>query len=383
MNSEAYESAALHTLGILTPEEAQAHTAALRTEPVRAAAQQALDQLATVIALTEAPPQRPPAHVWTQIQAACGLVPMPAAAVTRWPQALLAYSGWGVAAALALAWNWWPHSVAPTAEASLAPLVPPEKIFPSTNSNTRRVVRPVDAPTPQIASTAAPAAEAALESVTRNACSTLPNLDPTMGANAGSDKTENHQLIQEIDTLRAQLALAQRTNTERLTPVSGRAWPVIIELKPPKTENADSLKPPPLATEAEPITTRLGDALAGKVNDPTTKPTEISAVPIYDPARDTGTLAVKNLPLAPAGTEYRLFATTDGGTLTNASLSDGNRSLSTSIFVGTLPKLISGSDSIDFRLGTTGIIPTSFTINTIPIGSNDVPTLNNTVLVGP
>jgi len=98
--------------------------------------------------------------------------------------------------------------------------------------------------------------------------------------------------------------------------------------------------------------------------------THPSAVPIYDAARDSGTLVVSNLPPAEAGAVYNLWVTGDSG---------GQPS-----YVGSLPqRSASGGDSFDFSLGSTSVLPTGFLLTKDPAGTPATPSQANTVLEGP
>jgi hypothetical protein len=194
------------------------------------------------------------------------------------------------------------------------------------------------------------------------------------------EPAEKRRLIQEIETLRAELNRTQQRNREMLSPAPGRSWPLIVEMKSPSASREDS--DPPLSSQ-------IADALAGK-SAPEPKPAaeqkqpgeftaqlQTTAIPVYDPARDTGTLAVRNLPAVAAGSQYNLWVSTADS--------------SEPVFVGTLPDNLHSTDSLDFSLGSTGIIPTSYylTMNSVDLSSvfrvtgTDLSVMNRDQLVLP
>jgi Anti-sigma-K factor rskA len=94
------------------------------------------------------------------------------------------------------------------------------------------------------------------------------------------------------------------------------------------------------------------------------------AIPIYDAARDAGTLVVSNLPPAPAGQEYNLWVqtTSDGAPVRLGILPDA----------GTSP-----SESFDFNLGSNQVRPAGFTLTLDPKDKPAAPHSKNTVLQSP
>ncbi|NJM36733.1 MAG: hypothetical protein HC845_02020 [Akkermansiaceae bacterium] len=107
-------------------------------------------------------------------------------------------------------------------------------------------------------------------------------------------------------------------------------------------------------------------------NDPAPEktPPAPSAIPIYDPARDIGTLVVSNLPPLRNGETYNLWVTPKEG--------------GASVYVGSIPVTqTSGAESFDFSFGSTGIIPGNFTLTRDFRGQTNQPSIRNTVLQGP
>ena len=104
--------------------------------------------------------------------------------------------------------------------------------------------------------------------------------------------------------------------------------------------------------------------------DPTAIPEYATAIPIYDAARDSGTLVVSNLPAAENDEVYNLWVKTEAG--------------AKPIYVGSLPESsATGADSFDFSLGSTMVFPSGFVLTKDPRDTPTTPTATNTVLQGP
>ena len=198
-------------------------------------------------------------------------------------------------------------------------------------------------------------------------------------------KSQTKSLIQEIEVLREKLESFQIRDRERFEPTSGMAWPIVVRMVPPDpplpalpdytTAAAAPSPPAPAAMDEPPMTAILGDALAyARQSVPTTPPAApsatASAIPIYDAARDKGTLVVNNLPPKTAGQSYNLWVKTDNS--------------AQPFYVGLLPESSKlGADSIDFSLGSTAIIPSGFVLTRDPQGKPPAPSPQSTILVGP
>ena len=118
--------------------------------------------------------------------------------------------------------------------------------------------------------------------------------------------------------------------------------------------------PAPLAIGT--VTLEDGSSVKGFVAEP-------RAIPVYDPARDMGTLAVRDLAPAPEGSEYNLWVATSEST--------------PPVLAGTLPALTRASDSFDFTLGSTGFVPHSYFLTLDATGAPVAPGGGNIVLQGP
>ncbi len=190
-------------------------------------------------------------------------------------------------------------------------------------------------------------------------------------------KAETQRLNEEIETLHGKLDEAQKLDQKRFETIPGMAWPIIMTMSPPgRTASLNTL-----AENSPPLTSIIGDALAGaaaipaadpvsRVGDGTAVQGVPSAIPIYDAARHTGTLVVSNLPPTNPDERYNLWVKTENG---------GNPTL-----VGQLPASnTAGSEPYDFSLGTSTIIPTGFILTKDPIDKPINPTSANTILLGP
>jgi hypothetical protein len=100
------------------------------------------------------------------------------------------------------------------------------------------------------------------------------------------------------------------------------------------------------------------------------QPPSPTAIPIYDAARDAGTLVLSNLPAAPAGLEYNLWVRTKAN--------------ATPVRVGMLPGAgASSAESFDFSLGAEQVIPAGFILTQDPHDQPGMPHPGNIILEGP
>lgn len=376
-----------------------------------------IDLISTVVALSATAPAVPSAHVWDEIQAQISGQTTATAPLGRSWRTFSTWGGWGVAASLAVLFAWQssrpkaPHAplVAQPSVASPAPVGP--ELVPGV-------------PAPPAVSTGAEPSELPPETVAAVPLplpvTPPPSVEnwPNQEAVAQQERAEKHRLIQEIETLRGQLARLQERTQERLAVIPGVSWPVVIEMHPPGVQ---------METVDAPLTSRLGDALvsqappaaatpaaavvenealvasaplsaaAGSSLDTETaraagtqsaaRPTP-SATPIYDPARDIGTLALhhfdelKRTPVAnvslPTGnasspasalspfSETAQNPSTEGTFARSAdtvySLWVKATATGDPILVGQLPNDLPANTSVDFSLGTTGLIPQGYYI---------------------
>jgi hypothetical protein len=331
MNSDPHDSAAWRTFGMLDANESALFEDAMRHDPELRRTSIEMDRLATAIAAISVEPVSPAPEQLERLQRALGHSHAP-----RKCPLWIAVSGWSTAAALAalLAWR---VSVGVEEEPSTA------------------VVKPDPPP---------PAPESTHEITSM----------------------ETRRLMGEIEILRKNLEEFHQRDRAMFQVVPGRALQIVMTMVPPGADRSGSLA----------TTAMLGDALAAINRAASAKPDEIeaaddgtaewpaeteapvsptppgppSAVPIYDAARDTGTLVVSNLPPAPQGRVYHLWVSTSASTRP--------------VYLGKLPdNSVSGAESFDFSLGSTMILPTAFMLTLDPANAPAVPGEENTVLAGP
>lgn len=201
--------------------------------------------------------------------------------------------------------------------------------------------------------------------------------DANAGAEAMAMREQQRSLIQEIETLRKEVALLATRDQERLVAQNGISWPIIMKLTAPGNDpQAAVIKDPILAAifdsnlpageHALPAeNARTSDANKTALPDPTLP----SAVPIYDPARDSGQLIVSNLNPPEPGKAYFLWMQNDQTTQP--------------VLVGTLPDHLASSETFHFRLGALGLIPERFLITQDLQQAPSAPDSSNTILLGP
>jgi hypothetical protein len=193
-------------------------------------------------------------------------------------------------------------------------------------------------------------------------------------------KGETKRLIQEIEVLRDKLEGAQKRDQKRFEAVPGMAWPIIMTMRRPGEAPAEDPSIT-LANNTPSLTTRLGDALAGVSSMPAALAANPSAanpaatgaptaIPIYDAARDVGTLVVTNLKSTNPDQPKFLWVKTENG--------------DDPVLVGELPANNSqDSESLDFSLGKTAVVPTAFILTSGETGKPATPSARNTILIGP
>ena len=329
MNSDPFDSAAWRSFGMLDADETAIFDGAVRHDPSMWNAHIEMDRLAAAVAVTTIPPVVPHVRHLEHLQTRLGLQP------SRKKYVWLATAGWTAAALLALAMF-------------------VEKAYRSSNS-------------------AALSIPASVINSARNATEAR-----------AATKVETKRLIQEIVVLRDNLEKFQVRDRALFQPAPGVAFPIVMTMSPPGVTFEDSANLP--KDEApSPITALLGDALTSMTAFPTDLekteadpaaqdfthlPDHPTAIPIYDAARDSGTLVVSNLPPTEQGEVYNLWVTT--------------RDAEQPIYVGSLPEVAAlGADSFDFSLGSTMVLPTGFLLTRDTIDSPAQPNDGNTILLGP
>lgn len=376
MNSDPYDSAAWRTLGMLDADESAIFDEAMHHDPVLKGAYLEMDRLTAAIAAACSTPIAPKAGQLERLQSRLGLNK------TKHLHLWLAITGWSAAAVLA-AMLVLDHNRATSAPASGGSAASTE-------------ITPATAPTNPLATPA------------DTAPATPPRSDRDIAGNPPSAKdadlkavvkVETKRLVQEIEVLRDNLEKFQHRDRVLFEPVPGMALPIIMKMNPPNASGEDAAA---LAANdsQSPVQLLLSDTMklatdftatpesqgAGVLaENPTASvnpdssppladaPAEIvppSAIPIYDAARDSGTLVVSNLPAASPGKVYNLWVTTHNG--------------EKPVYVGSLPPVTSAkAETFDFSLGSNMVIPSGFTLTQDPEASPASPSAGNTVLQGP
>jgi hypothetical protein len=371
MNSDPYDSAAWRTFGMLDADESAIFDEAMRHDPVLRSAYLEMDRLSAAIAAASTTPIEPKAGQLERLQTRLNLTP------SRRAYLWLAISGWAAAAVLALL------------------LVLNRTNGPGPSSGESATARNPDIPA--TAPNATP--ENPLASAATNISNSPPGTNPSAGSPGTANpesateqdgktaiKVETKRLVQEIEVLRDNLEKFQQRDRVLFEPVPGMALPIVMRMTPPGLGKDETLALEKTDDHHSPITAMLGDALRGMTAtnigtqdlnsknlaqpDATQAPVQPTAIPIYDAARDSGTLVVSNLPPAETGKVYNLWVTTSTG--------------AQPIYVGSLPESsASGADSFDFSLGSNMVLPSGFVLTKDPLDSPANPTENNTVLEGP
>jgi hypothetical protein len=327
MNFDPYDSVAWKSFGMLDADEASLFDDAMFREPGMRRACLEMDRLAAAIAATTAEPVTPQPEQLEHLQRSLGLV-----RGGRKSPLWLAASGWAATVALAgvLAWN---H------------INTPEK--------------PSVAAAPIIQAPIAPAS-------------------PENGVSG----LEIKRLNDEIEVLRQSLEEFHQRDRGMFQVLPGRAQPLVMIMVPPGDE----------AVSRQALTAMLGDALAETnshpvvveqtgdaefVSETTHAGEEVDmvaeppmAVPIYDAARDAGTLVVSNLPPAGEGNAYNLWVVMETG--------------AKPVYLGSLPESSAlGADSFDFSLSASMVLPVGFLLTLDAKNAPASPAEENTVLQGP
>ena len=350
MNSDPHENAAWRIFGLLDADEAAAFDDAMRGDPELKNAYHEIERLTAAVAAATTISVAPRPGQLERLQLKLGLNP---AKNTNW----LGISGWAAAAALTviLVFQRNPEIKNQTVRNGRPSIITPRQA-PNISQ-----AQQTPAATP---STTAEIPPHLSDSLATEVAKVTPQQETKIIV-----KVETERLIQEIEVLREKLDSLQQKDQQRFAPVPGMAWPIVMRMTAP---NPDSLS---LEKDSPDLTTLLGDALSAAASGeapppPDAQATEPSAIQIYDPAIDAGTLVVSNLPNAADDEEFSLFV----------SQKEGGKP----ILVGRLPRTEMGrSKSFDYALGSTATIPAAFTLVKNKRGKIAEPTELNTVLRGP
>ena len=344
MNSDLYDSAAWRTFQLLDKNEAAIFDEAMLHDPDLRRAYLEMNRLSAAIAATTAVPLETQADPIDPLRSRLGLT------TTHRSHFWLATSGWSTAAVLAV----------------LLTL------------HLTGIIDRLDTATVTPSSSAPSLPQPPVRSADPTRTAALPPVKDADGKTPA--KVETKRLNQEIAVLRDNLEKFQHRDRVLFEVVPGMALPIVMAMNPPEIALEDST----LAKNDEhsPLTALLGDALraltaAPPETDAATPPADAgwlpkhpTAIPIYDAARDSGTLVVSNLPPIDNGEVYNLWVTTETG--------------ARPIYVGTLPAdSASGADSFDFSLGSTMVLPSGFVLTRDPPNAPANPTPANTILQGP
>lgn len=353
MNSDPHENAAWRIFGLLDPDEASAFDDAMHDDQELKHAYLEIECLTAAVAAATTISVTPRPGQLERLQLKLGLNP---AKNTNW----LGITGWAAAAALTmvLIFQRDPETRTIVVENARTVLIAPPQI-PSPKEQIQSPAPSMDAgvqPPPKdsqdnsLANTTAPPERKIIVQV------------------------ETQQLVREIEVLREKLATIQEQDRQRLEPVAGMAWPIVMRMSPPRLD-ASVTGNLTLEKDSPEITTILGDALAAVASgsippDIESRSGEPSAIQIYDPATDAGTLVVSNLPDAADDEEFSLFVSRKAG--------------DKPVLVGRLPQTKMGrSKSFDYALGANASAPAAFTLIKSKKDKTAEPNAQNTVLRGP
>ena len=348
---------------MLDADEAAAFDEAMRHDFELKIACQEMDRLATAVAVSATHPIEPQAGQLERLHRRLGLHPTKR---VNW----LGISGWAAAAALTMVLVI--ERTVPQTSHSTAQ----ETAYPSHVIRQQKPLRTLPPESVNIGKERDPAKE--LDEVADSRLAVRPQDSDVKEIS----KMETQRLVQEIEVLREQLESVLVRDRKRFESIPGLAWPIIVRMTPPETEDESSSSL--LAKQDDPtITSMLGDALTAATQHPSLADApavraavpplseiEPSAVPIYDSARDAGTLVVSNLPAAAPDEAYNLWVTTQ--------ISDKP------VYVGRLPESNArGGKSFDFSLGSKTTLPSGFILTKDRQGTPPLPSTSSTVLQGP
>jgi hypothetical protein len=369
MNSDPHDSTAWRSFGMLDTDETAGFDEAMRHDPQLKAAARDMDRLSAAVALATSHPVIPRDGHLERIQSRLGMHH------PRRAPLWFGISGWAAAAALALLLVW-------NVKGFRGLPAQPGPIVNSPGVTESAVHDGVPADVQAVATNDNP-----------SDTDTAPAKQPSPETNPSGlvIRRETEQLTREIAVLQSQVQLYQSRERAWSQVLPGVALPVIMKMTPP---GAESTIDSSLAMNDSPISQLLGETLriAGSakqgsgdspdavmstadtaflntaVEVPAVAPA--GAIPIYDAARDAGTLVVTNLPPAPTGLEYNLWvqAKRDGPPVRIGILPDA----------GTSP-----SESFDFSLGDNQVMPSGFILTQDPADRPAAPNADNTVLQSP
>lgn len=370
MNSDPHDSTAWRSFGMLDTDESAAFDEAMRHDPELKAAIREMDRLQAAVALVASRPVMPREGHLERIQARLGQ--QPKRGISLW----FGVSGWAAAAALALLLAWNTDVIrmfSSKSTSSTASVTQPTPKGPTTRQSGESPVTTAESPQ-------APPPHSA------------PATSPDSNASSLVIRRETERLTREIAGLQDQLQSYQLRDNKWFQAIPGVATPVIMLMSPPGMPVEDGAS---VAVNESPVSQLLAETLrgssteklptAGAMNDtqppldqitqttdtpPSESTEQPSAIPIYDAARDAGTLVVTNLPPVAQGMEYNLWVQTSPE--------------QEPVRLGILPDAgTSPSESFDFSLGSNTVMPTGFVLTQDLKNKPKAPSDKNTVLQSP
>ena len=351
MNSDPHETAAWRAFGMLDSNEAAGFDEAVRQDPELRDAYREMDVLCAAVAAASVVPLAPRAGELERLQARLGLK---SSKTLNWP----GISGWFAAAAaltFILLVDRNPPVPTESASNSAAPYAAKRDGLMIQNAKVEELA----------AQTSSDKGSDLAENASDNRDAAIQDKKVKLVT-----KMETKQLVREIAVLRKKLESVEKREQERLEPVQGMAWPIVMKMRPPLAKTQIATTDATTADTETSVVNVLGDALAGKSSlaDKQTDQSAVdaaatpSAVPIYDPATGTGTLVVNNL--------------------SNTNLWFTARGESEPRLLGKIPQSTESYESVGFELPV-GTIPDNFMITNDSAGKDAPPSNKNTILIGP
>jgi hypothetical protein len=358
---------------MLDADETAGFDEAMRHDPELMGAYREVECLTAVIAAVVTHPVKPQSGQLESLHLRLGLN---VAKRTNW----LGISGWAAAAVVLLLWQ------LPNRDKD------PQNL---TQRETRPVRVAVTKLSPPPAATVVTAAVASPieETPPKNSLEKSARLITAPAELTAVVKRETRRLTQEIETLRSHLESAEARDRRLFEAVPGFSRPVVMRMKLPEDvtlASASEFSDGGVATEKtefpltedQPIATVIGDALASaaqpKLKRHAPPPpaavnasASLSAISVYDPALDTGTIVIAgDLPADSGDGPPQLWMVTDDGI---------------PIYVGTLPVVGTqgAENTFDFSFGKPSTVPKGFILTKGSPGPPVPPTAANTLLVGP
>ena len=351
MNSDPHETAAWRVFGMLDSNEAAGFDEAIHQDPELRDAYREMNVLCAAVAAASVAPLQSRAGQLERLQARLGLQALRS---VNW----LGISGWAAAAA-AFAFMLLVDRKAPVPVESVNNSAAPQ-------ANKRDILMIQKASAQELAGQASSdvGSEPSEDATSYRDVATRENNVKLV------TKMETKRLVQEIEVLRKKLESVEKREQERLEPVQGMSWPIVMKMRPPNATTQIIATEGAVADAETSVVDLLGDALAGKASlaDNRAKQGAVdaavtpSAVPIYDPVTGTGTLVVNNL------SNTNLWVTARGETKPR--------------LLGKIPQSTEAFESVGFELSA-GTIPENFVITDDSAGKDAPPSEKNTILIGP